>query len=78
MWNYVNSEVLKRFPDCKLPVPLTAANSGAIRSRYKGESGSMWMANHYLTTVILREIEELKAEQQVCKQVETSDKPERE
>uniref|UniRef100_A0AAV1UV58 Uncharacterized protein n=1 Tax=Peronospora matthiolae TaxID=2874970 RepID=A0AAV1UV58_9STRA len=78
MWNYVDSEALKRFPDCKLPVPLTAANSGAIRSRYKGESRSMWMANHYMTMVILREIEELKAEQQVCKQAETSDELEQE
>ncbi|CAI5739648.1 unnamed protein product [Hyaloperonospora brassicae] len=68
MWEYVTREVLERFPDCKLPVPLTAANSGAIRSRYKGESGSMWMANHYLTTTILREIDELKARQQVCEQ----------
>ncbi|KAG3100381.1 hypothetical protein PI124_g15003 [Phytophthora idaei] len=62
MWNYVMNEALKRFPDCKLPLPLTASNSGAMRIRHKRESVSMWIANHQQTAVILEEMAALKAE----------------
>ncbi|KAG6963674.1 hypothetical protein JG688_00008055 [Phytophthora aleatoria] len=62
MWNYVMNEALKRFPDCKLPLPLKASNSGAMRIRHKRESVSMWIANHQQTAVILEEMAALKAE----------------
>ncbi|KAE9281965.1 hypothetical protein PR003_g27530 [Phytophthora rubi] len=64
VWDYVNKEALERFPDCKLPTPLKAANYGAMQSCHKGASDSMWMANHPLTAALLNEIAALKAESQ--------------
>ncbi|CAI5726234.1 unnamed protein product [Peronospora effusa] len=68
MWDYVNNQAFLRFPDCNLPIPLTAANSGAVRIGHKRESESMWMVNHQLTAGILHEIAALKAEKQAHEQ----------
>ncbi|KAL3659839.1 hypothetical protein V7S43_015141 [Phytophthora oleae] len=65
MWDYVKKDALKRFPDCQLPLPLAASNSGAMRVRHERESELMWMANHQLTNSILVEVSALKEEQRV-------------
>jgi hypothetical protein len=61
VWEYVNTEALERFPDCKLPVPLKSPNCGALRKLHSQESKSMWMANHALAPKMLHEIAGLKA-----------------
>ncbi|KAG6615214.1 uncharacterized protein IUM83_16913 [Phytophthora cinnamomi] len=61
VWDYVKNEALERFPDYKLPVPLKAPNYGAVRNCHKGDSDSMWMANHPLASSMLSEIAALKA-----------------
>ncbi|KAI9982722.1 hypothetical protein PInf_008712 [Phytophthora infestans] len=60
MWDYVMNEGLKRFPDCHLPLPLTASNTGAKRIQNKRASASVWIINPQ-TAVILCKMAELKA-----------------
>ncbi|ETO60772.1 hypothetical protein F444_21088 [Phytophthora nicotianae P1976] len=64
MWEYVMNQALKRFPDCNLPLPLSASNSGAMRIRHKRESVSMWIANHQQTAGILEEMAAIKAQEE--------------
>lgn len=56
VWSYVMNEARNRFPDCNLPLPLAASNSGAMRVRHKRESASMWVGNHQQTAGILEEM----------------------
>ncbi|ETP30041.1 hypothetical protein F442_20894 [Phytophthora nicotianae P10297] len=58
------NQALKRFPDCNLPLPLSASNSGAMRIRHKRESVSMWIANHQQTAGILEEMAAIKAQEE--------------
>ncbi|ETP01887.1 hypothetical protein F441_20942, partial [Phytophthora nicotianae CJ01A1] len=58
MWEYVMNQELKRFPVCKVPLPLTASNMEGMRKR---ESASVWIDNPR-TERILYEIAILKAE----------------
>ncbi|GMF37280.1 unnamed protein product [Phytophthora lilii] len=75
VWDYVRTEALERFPDCKMPLPLKAPNSSAVQRCHVRESVSMWMTNHRLTPTILCEISALKKEQQEH-ELKASEEPE--